>query len=132
MNLFKKRLTYFKFIPKNVNFKATIYFLLMSVFITILCFYLIEIYNREKVYENIKTILVGDDVKVALKKMSKNTFVLEYIIEPCDRCFEHDLFFTYEIEYSYKDYNDPLSQYPRIYFDTRTNKVIDVWNGFYY
>jgi len=71
---------------------------------------------------------------VAIKKMKSRIFFLRYRIESCSEyCFEnnHNTFVN-QIIFERIDKRDPLaSQYPRIYFDIRTNKVIGVWDGCY-
>jgi len=96
----------------------------------IFCFllYINEKNNTKRVYLNLSTVLVGEDVQTAIKKMKHCTFLLEYKDEPCSNSSNNNVY-THEIIFKHKDPNDYPNDYLRLYYDIRTNRITGKWLG---
>lgn len=124
MNFCKKVLRYYK----TVGIIALAKYFLIFTFICGFLIYSNEINNRNRVYENLRNIMIGEDVDVSIKKMKRLTIFLEHQTEPCNDCFD-DNQHIYQIVFKHKNPNDYPNDYPRLYYDERTNKVTGTWNG---
>lgn len=87
-------------------------------------------YKTRRCYENIREVHIGDDIDKALRTMRKGGFYLIFLKETQEIDYRDrgDDGGDHVIIFPYKD-EDPMSHYPRIYYNSKTGKVVGVSNG---
>lgn len=82
--------------------------------------------NEKHIYNNLRTVSIGDDVDLSIKKMERCMIYLGHTTKPCHECANDSIL---EIVFNCKGSRLEYYDYPRIIYDSRTNKVIAINNG---
>lgn len=116
---------------KNI-FKGIAYGILIILIWLFYEFVLTYRYKTDLCYKNIKEVHKGDDINKTLKTMRKGGVFLLFRKETRKIYYEESRIDggDYVIEFLYKD-EDPMSRYPRIYYNSKTGKVVGVNDGLF-
>ncbi|RZK12261.1 MAG: hypothetical protein EOO46_03800 [Flavobacterium sp.] len=86
-------------------------------------------HNTESCYTNIANIKIGEDYKVAMETMSRNTIFLKtQITKELDPKNDSII----KVVFPYKDDGDVVSSCPIISYSIKTGKVVEIETGLFY